>query len=178
MVSFYKYSIKVAYFFKITDYKIKMLISAGRELGTNFTPQLCSAFRPIFNILPDQTNESFHEKTNALNICLSKIDELFLEHTQFVKGPLLCGPPGAGKRYILYNLFSHSIARNLRVMTTAYTSERAQALGGVHFHSLFSVPVIEKQVTFGFGELLEAALANLYRNIDKFCFDKQTTIML
>ena len=101
----------------------------------------------IFEYTPDiskasgQSMTSYGEQLLAKEYIVTAIDNYSSSYYSFVKFPLLMGPPGAGKTYILLICCVYAISKGLTCALSALTGERARMLGGEHLHSLFGFPV-------------------------------------
>ena len=125
----------------------------------------------------NQTDDSLIEKNRVLLEIFKKIDFLFDQRTNSLKNALLVGGPGTGKSYMMQTFVAYSHSKGLRSLMMAYTSERAQALGGEHFHSVLRIPVLKFGTLAGPIEIVNKAVNCLYRNTEKFCIIKRTDIL-
>ena len=136
-------------------------------------PEDISTFEPTFVPLEGQSQASQDEQRKALNICCNAIDKLFDENVSHVRSPSLHGPPGTGKSHIMFQAIAYALSKGLNCLTTALTSERAQILGGVHYHSAFCIPVEKDETVINYAAQAEKALTTLLRSPEKYCFLKR-----
>ncbi|XP_047741131.1 uncharacterized protein LOC125179393 [Hyalella azteca] len=135
-------------------------------------------FVPQLNLdLPGQSEDSKEEQMLALQKLTSTIDSFSNVGTAFVKFPLLIGPPGAGKTYLLMLAALYALSKGLRTITTALTAERAQVLGGEHLHMLFCLPVSKSSLQ-SVAIIAEKCLGNLVRSPRKLAHLKRIDVLV
>ena len=118
---------------------------------------------PQLSKLHSQSNQSFGEQVLAKERLISTIDEYCSSGCTAVRFPLLMGPPGAGKTYLLLMACLYAISKGLVCAISAITGERARMLGGVHLHSMFGFR--NQSGSFGIPNIIAAnCLASLARN--------------
>nr|XP_039257388.1 uncharacterized protein LOC120334012 [Styela clava] len=93
-----------------------------------------------------QSNESYLEQLdsfmttiNALRVYMSPEP-----HKSAKRFPCIVGPPGAGKTFLIQLAAFVAMCLGFRVTLLSLTSERARALGGIHIHQAFPIPVTNK----------------------------------
>ena len=94
-------------------------------------------YYPVLLKLATQSSGSFLEQVLAKERLVSTIDDYCSSRCTAVRFPLLMGPPGAGKTYILLMACLYAISKGLVCAVTAITGERSRMLGGDHLHSMF-----------------------------------------
>lgn len=91
------------------------------------------------------SNEVHGEQVIVSSLCERAIDRK-LSGEPFTQFPIITGPPGTGKTYLMMGAACYAISRGLRVSVLSVTGERARSLGGSHIHLVFGVPVSNIQV--------------------------------
>ena len=124
-------------------------------------------WRPHLQRLPEQTLSSYSEQITALNDICALIDHLVEDSPNSVRCPILLGPPGAGKTFIMIACVIYALKRNLNVCLTALTGERALQMGGQHIHQLFCINEIGSGATTNANRIAENALVTLNRSPEK-----------
>ncbi|KAA0200761.1 hypothetical protein HAZT_HAZT011898 [Hyalella azteca] len=134
----------------------------------------------IADTLVGQSRNSIDEQKSALLKIITAINSYSRVEASFVKFPLLLGPPGAGKTYLLMLATMYALSKGLQTVTTAVTAERSQLLGGEHLHMMFCLPVSKSKLQ-SVGIIAENCLGNLLRSpvklarlkrIDVFIFEE------
>jgi hypothetical protein len=147
----------------------------GFDLASNapafeFIPTLTADF-------PGQSRSSKAEQRLCLGMLKSAIQSFSNIGSSFVKFPLLCGPPGAGKTYLLMLAALFCLSKGLNTIITAITAERAQVLGGEHLHMLFCLPVSQSKLQ-SVTAVVENCLGNLVRNPIKLAYLKRLDVII
>ena len=124
----------------------------------------------------NQPIESVTEQTAALHVCMDAINGYCSLGTTFQKSVLLCGPPGAGKTHVFLKAALFCLSKNLRIVITAITSERASKLGGIHLHHLFALPVFQSLV-MSTANYATQTLGALGKNTLKFAFLRRIDVI-
>lgn len=93
---------------------------------------------PVIEKAPGQSDASFAEQNRALKEGISSINN-YINGEQMVHGPVLIGPPGAGKTFLFSLCCMYAMVKALRVYVVALTAERAMEMGGSHLHQFFSL---------------------------------------
>lgn len=128
------------------------------------SPSTFNALWSVENVLisTEQSEESYSEQRSCLQKVQQQLHELVnLHHERHPKCMCIVGGPGCGKTTVMVVSMLHAMSMSLRCMSTALLSARALQLAGIHWHSLFCLPV-EGNSTRTAGGLAERALANLH----------------
>ena len=90
-----------------------------------------------------QSDESYNEQRKALQIALESIDNYMNQdmYQYFTKSCVIAGAPGSGKSFLNLYILLYVLSKGLRVCSTSLMAKRSNALGGVHIHVLFQLPV-------------------------------------
>ena len=110
-------------------------------------PENLNCFTPNLQIMPGQTQESYNEKTKALELCVNTLNQLndpLIREPP--KSPWLIGAPGSGKSYLMFTVCAYAICLGLKTCLMSYTAQRSQAIGGSHLHSVFMLPVVKNHI--------------------------------
>ena len=133
-------------------------------------------FEPSLPQLEGQSDESYNEKKLALALCKESIDQLSDPRFSRIDSPFLIGPPGSGKSYILFLMCAYAMSIDRNVCLLAYTSVRAQAIGGTHMHQLFCIPVLNIRAEM-VSAFVEKSMESLHRSPLKYAFLKRLAII-
>jgi len=87
-----------------------------------------------------QSLVSYTEATTVLHTCKNNIDKFCNQAQGSAKNLIITGGPGCGKTFQMQLAALYARTKGLNCAVTAFMSERAQALGGVHLHNLFCLP--------------------------------------
>ena len=134
-------------------------------------------YDPILHKVDQQSSESFGEQLLALEHLKSSIQKYCSLNTNFVKGSVLMGPPGAGKTYILLIACLYALSMGLTCALTAITGERARMLGGEHLHSIFKFPVDNPSSSTP-STIAASCLAALIRNKIRHAYLKAIDVLV
>ena len=104
------------------------------------------SFRPVARRILGQSLASHEEQQKVLKVGKRSIDNLSSPYCTSPLFPIICGPPGAGKTFLLMILCTYALARGLRTALVSYTSERARQLGETHIHLLFDIPITQSSL--------------------------------
>ncbi len=94
----------------------------------------------------DQSRASFDEQkvaVHAATYSINKYNGTVSGHRSltYTKNVVVHGAPGSGKSFVGQTCVLYAIAQGLRCISTALMGPRASALGGIHYHRLFCLPV-------------------------------------
>ena len=114
-----------------------------------------------FKKSPLQCEESYKEQKLAIESIVSAIEQYLnpIQLSIFVKCRVIAGAPGSGKSFILNYTAIYAISKGLVVGVTAMMAKRAIAMGGIHLHLLFKIPVNEKLTLHRLAEASLLALS-------------------
>lgn len=124
-------------------------------------------WKPLITRQPGQSNPSFEEQKQCLHALVGAVDQLVDDHSSFVNGIALLGPPGAGKTYLLTQGILYALSRNLNVGLTSLTAERSLQLGGTHLHQMFCIMETHGQKTSQLDRIVKSAVQSLENNNKK-----------
>ena len=130
------------------------MIGAANAQPLNFVPRLTQA--------DGQSDDSFREQQQALELGVNRIDAMNDPNTAFLRGIQLIGAPGSGKTYVMCNIMAYAICQGKKCAITALTSQRARTVGGEHVHLMFGIPVSSGNVTSS-SETFQIAQLNLMK---------------
>lgn len=102
-----------------------------------------------------QSEESYEEQRMALTVGVNAVNKYCKQfcNSNYTKGILTNGAPGAGKTFILQAQGLYAMTRGLRVMSTSLMAIRAIAIGGYHLHRLFQWEVGKNANLFRLAEV-------------------------
>lgn len=117
------------------------------------------------------------EQTVTLNALVAVVDEYSNLGTAYVMSPLLIGPPGSGKTFLLLQICLYCISKGLKTTVTALTAERATVLGGEHVHLLFGYPFSSSSLE-AVEVTAQKCLLQLQRNDVKQAYLKRLDVLI
>ena len=150
----------------------------------NRVPNL--TWSPLVRYSSRQTDASFQEQQKALRIAMEKIDASVDTAVSFIKGTVFTGAPGCGKTFVLNLIATYALCKQLEVVFTCLTAQRARELGGIHMHQLFHLQVSNAHSLTAHQHAENSLLAlskdvfttALLRKLDVICIDEIGMISL
>ena len=139
-------------------------------------PEEIGEFTPSLQIMPGQSTESYQEKEKSLKILKKAIDSMENPLVSTLKSPWLVGSPGTGKTYLLLKAAAYSISKGYSTCIIAFTSQRAQSLGGNHFHNVFNIPASKDEID-STDQLVNGALQDLNYSPVKLAYLKRLQVI-
>ncbi|MDB4430362.1 GIY-YIG nuclease family protein [bacterium] len=116
-----------------------------------------------------QSNESFEEQQLAIELNVKQIKKYRnisgIESVTYTKNPVVYGAPGTGKSFVGQLIVLYAISQGLNIISTALMGARANALGGIHIHKLFPLPV-DRGSSMSPFKLAQEALGKITRKPD------------
>ena len=102
-----------------------------------------------------QSDDSYAEQKMALTVGVNAVNKYCKQfcNTDYTKGILTNGAPGAGKTFVLQAQGLYAMTLGLRVMSTSLMAIRAIAIGGYHLHRLFQWEVGKNVNLFRLAEV-------------------------
>ena len=140
--------------------------------------EVAYTFPPSHNQQGPQSSLSYQEQHAILMSAKSTISRYRngLNHRNIV----ICGGPGNGKTTVCEEICLYAFSQGLNGMVTSIVADRSKTLGGIHIHSLCSIPISERN-SLSPGRSAEAAIASMYRKpqllylwqkLDFLCIDE------
>ncbi|KAL7525694.1 hypothetical protein ACHAXR_005169 [Thalassiosira sp. AJA248-18] len=110
-----------------------------------------------------QSDASYAEQKMSLIVGINAVNKYCKQfcNSNYTKGVLTNGAPGAGKTFILQAQGLYAMTRGLRVMSTSLMAIRAIAIGGYHLHRLFQWEVGKNANLFRLAEMATRKLDRL-----------------
>lgn len=130
------------------EMKVKM-IDAIHKMIPNLPSKedflLASASKPMsssrirYTALLEQSKESIKEQSQAFDKITDTIDKYACSQVSDNNNWILHGSPGTGKTHLSMLLLAYALGQGLSVLSTALVADRADYLGGIHYHSLLKM---------------------------------------
>ena len=129
---------------------------------------------------PGQSTASFDEQRLSIQCGTSAINKYTCQTGRqtlsVAKGLITHGAPGSGKSFVAQYTTLYALSQGLNVTSTALMGTRANALGGIHMHRLFALPVKRSANPYRLAEL---AIDKLHRKSQlKYLHVLRTTDLL
>jgi len=110
-----------------------------------------------FRKFDQQTVDSYREQRFAILQGKLAVDKYMIQVGEkantCTRNVVFHGVPGSGKTYLAQLVSLYGISLGLRVMTTSMMGIRANVLGGIHYHRLFSVTTKSNLTPYRMAEL-------------------------
>ena len=122
-----------------------------------------------FNQFQYQSDESYTEQKLALSLSIQIINKYKTisgrESRTYTKNVVIYGAPGTGKSFIGQTTVLYCLSKGMNIVTTSLLGVRANALGGIHLHKLFGLPIDDKVQLSPF-KCAEKALEKIRRKLN------------
>ena len=129
------------------------------------------AWIPKLEQFDNQSQKSLAEQRTALAALVEAINAIDVGDRSYVRGPLLIGPPGAGKTHLLVLGTLYALSKGFNVALLSLTGERALELGGMHLHQFFRIREVAGQTTNRASRIAETSLVNLEHQVSEVTED-------